>query len=251
MVSVKNRKVFLISIFVLFALLYWAIFFQLLLWQLLRAFTGLVLWLIIIGFVVLYLVIAVTAIYLARKYNYWMAPYSGDYDQKDEFRVQYHVDQQRQQKTLHYDQSQQQQQKLHLAMVSVNGSQQSTTNTCDVFVDNRILQDAQTQTETGSSSPNVYRTSLIIPRTPNSDTSNGSAWFYPTLADYYREKTHKLKDRMSKTQLELANVEIKEQGIRRSISTPQKAAYEVDCPIHDTKMFLLSQQQLCSSFDVK
>lgn len=239
MAVIRNRKVFFISIFILFCILYWAIFFPLLLVNT-RTRVERILWItIIIGAVVLFLLFAVTAMYLVKKYNYWMLPTGSHIEEKDIYGF-----------TNQYSQQKQHNLQQNTVQVAVlKGPQKRIVNTevCEVFVDKRVLQDAETQTEDGSISPGLYRTSLIMdvqPRSP-SDTSSGSMWYYPTLAEYYKDKTIKLRGRLNKAQQEPLRLDIKDQELPSN-----RVSDQVDCSVSDTRLFL-KREQLYHQIEIK
>lgn len=215
---IRNRKVFFILIFVLFCILYWALFFPLLLINTRNRVQRIFFITIIIGAVVLFIIMAVTAIYLVKKYNYWMLPEGSIMEEKDIYGFQY---------------------------------PSLIPKVCEVAVDKRILQNAETQTEDGSISPGIYRTSLTMdvqPRSP-SDTSSGSMWYYPTLAEYYKDKTIKLRDRLNRAQQEHLKLDLKEQELANHRSSVSRED-EVDCSVSDTRLFL-KREQLYHHIEIK
>lgn len=286
--AISNRKRFLILIFVFFTILYWALFFPLL-WIHTKPRLSRSQWIfLIILAVILYVLLALIAAYLVRKYNWWNGVGSSssssngpgqnnpiDYgfqaamhrcpseqnlyfcpvsDQRHE-RQDPQLAVRPQRKIFSYGQE-------SVEMTTVTSSTPRTrvpakpsVEVCEVYVDKRVMQDRETQTEDGSISPGLYRTSLIMdvqprtPRTPSSSDSNRNSWFYPTLADYYKDKTLKLKVRLDKSQQRQLELEQEEQDVVGSHDYQQTATdrqlnySQVEySAVSDTKTFLKREQ---------
>lgn len=272
MAVISSRKVFLITIFVLFTSLYWALFFPLL-WIHTKPRVSHVLWIVIlIAAVVLFIVLALITAYLVKKYNWWMN--AGNHQKSRHISYEYgfqylhhlyksqELHPQPQQKiVVHQDSHQVPQQRQDIELSVRNVNQTVATEVCEVIVDKRILQDAETQTDDdGSVSPGLYRTSLIMdvnrdsrvrePRSPSGDStrSNTSMWYYPTLAEYYNSKTEKLRLRLDKAQQEHANIEHQERTVVLQQSTSLND--EVDYSIPDTRLFL-KREQVYSNLEIR
>lgn len=273
MAVLSNRKVFLITIFVLFTILYWAVFFPLL-WIHTKSRVTHIVWItVLLAAVLLFIVLVIITWYLVKKYNWWInaggqrrtSPADCPQNYKYGFQYLHHLYSSQQwypahhnQRTLdqssthpHDHQGKDHQQSVELAVRKGGSGVQRTVPTneiCEVIVDKRILQDAETQTDrdSGSISPGIYRTSLIMdvnrerePRSPSGDSTRSSQWFYPTLADYYKDKTLKLRVRMDKAQHEGA-------VLRQSVSLDD----QVDYAIPDTRLFL-KREQVYSNLEIK
>lgn len=214
---VANRKVFLLLVFLLFTILYWAIFFPVL-WiysrpRVSRSASIGILCCVILLFVILVLI----TVYLVRKNNWWWgtgggrgveAVLSEKYPGENRYAFQFPLHRCSPSPTLEpkficpQEQTRYQfppQQSIELTRIETNHRPPVTMDICKDVVDTRVLQDAQTQTSTNSDT--LYRTSLIMdvqPRSPGSDSLRNS-WYYPTLADYYADKTQKLRIKLDKS----------------------------------------------------
>lgn len=211
MVVIRNRKTFLITIFILFTVLYWVLLFPVMWMTFAYKMSRAWWWAFVISAATIYLILAIVSIHLVRKYNYW-THYPTNYHQ--EKRDAYGFQCQYGQKSVCTDHN------VELSLINNGISNKSNNGTiCDDFVDKKILQDAETQTDNGSISPGIYRTSLVMdvqPRSP-SGSSTSSMWYYPTMAEYYNHKTNRLKDRLSRAQQEQAQLERQEQQLVQSV----------------------------------
>lgn len=294
----SNRKKLLITLFILFTILYWALFFPLL-WIHTKPRVKAFLWItILIAAVLLFIVLALITRYLVKKYNWWINLVTRDSEPEYDYgfqaalhrypseewcirpkpAIQRHhevieLTPQRKipatraiptpkaspqvpqvfvdKRVLHEKETPQR--KFPASRPS--STPKASPEICEVFVDKRILLDKETQTAEGSLTPALYRTSLIMdvhPRTPSSAGSDSqrNSWFYPTLADYYKDKTLKLRVRLDKAQQEQSKLEHQEsQILHRSFSSPQPEEQDsqqhpqvMDYSISDTSLFLKREQ---------
>lgn len=248
---VANRKKFLITIFLLFAIIYWTLFFPLL-WIHSKGRLAQTAWITLLcAAVILFLLLVAITTYLVKKYNWWIGvagSKEGYFSRPRDYGFQATQHRYTSSQQL-YCPPEQQQRKQHNVQLTVIPTQVQrklpvpTNDPCEVFVDKRVLHDKETQTVDGSISPGLYRTSLIMdvqPRTPSSggggSDSTRNSWFYPTLADYYKDKTLKLKTRLDKAQEAQSRVEQQEEQILAGHPD------QVDYSISDTKLFLKREQ---------
>lgn len=86
------------------------------------------------------------------------------------------------------------------------------------------------------------------PRTPSSADSSRNSWFYPTLADYYKDKTLKLRVRLDKAQQRQLELEQEEQDIVQHSQSAYRDSYVGNVTrverstVSDTKTFLAREQ---------
>lgn len=241
--------------FILFVILYWALFFPLL-WIHTKSRVSHIIWItILIAALVLFLILVIVTIYLVKKYNWWMNLID-EMSAKDEFG--FHQQQQRNVFPLHQNTTNSHQSIEMGNRKNSPGVKTTTTRTselCEVIVDTRVLQDAETQTVDGSMSPGLYRTSLTMdvqPRSPRSPSGDSlrSSWFYPTLADYYQDKTLKLKVRLDKAHQEQLRLEEQEKQLQRRISSPSSQRDVADYSISDSRLFL-KREQVYSNLEIR
>lgn len=251
-----NRKTFLISLFIIFVILYWALFFPLL-WIHSKDRLGRIAWITLLcAAVILFLILVGITTCLVKKYNWWIGvteSKDGYFSQPRDYGFQAAQHRYTSSQQLYCPPPLEQQQRKHqtvqLTVIPTEVQRTlpiPTNDPCALFVDRRVLHDKETQTVDGSISPGLYRTSLIMdvqPRTPSSggggSDSMRNSWFYPTLADYYKDKTLKLKVRLDKAQEAQSRVEQQEQKI---LAGAAPDADQVDYSISDTKLFLKREQ---------
>lgn len=248
--AIRNRKPFLISCFVLFTILYWAVFFPLFWLHTKPRFTRIVWITLLIAAVFLFLILVAITTYLVKRYNWWIGVGLSSSDRQKQNSYGFQAALHRYSSQVIVPQKCPPKESIELPTRKPGGRDQlmDPTELCKVVVDTPILSDKETQTDNNCTSPAVYRTSLImdVQRSPNSPSdSMRNSWFYPTLADYYKDKTMKLRARLDKAQQEQMNLEQQEQEqmqMQQGLQITGQSSHLQPVSISDTRLFLKREQ---------